>query len=78
MNLFSTKDERVWSWRRNNSFKAIETKASSAKDGTRLKLKANMFGARDELTRLAIERNTLAPEANVFHSKLRTHFYSLA
>ena len=37
---------------------ALKTKACSAKDGTRLILKANMFGAREELTRLAIETNT--------------------
>ena len=33
----------------------LETKACSAKDGTRLMLKANMVGARDKLTGLAIE-----------------------
>ena len=33
------------------------TKACSAKEGTRLMLKVNMFGARDELTCLAIETN---------------------
>ena len=35
----------------------LETKGCSAKNGTCLILKANMFGARDELTRLAIETN---------------------
>ena len=59
-NSFSSTDEQgelVCCWRQNNSLSTIETITFSAKNGTRLTLNANVFGTRDELTRLAIEMN---------------------
>ena len=45
---------------------ALDTNAFSAKDGTCMTLKANVFGARHELTRLVIECQVYLSVPNAF------------